>query len=177
MPYNDAVGVAKMDGKIYVATENSLFYLDVEEETLNRVSTVNGLSDVGIATIAKDPQKNILVVAYNSAKIDIIENNSIYSMLDIEMENIIGDKSINKIVFNENNAYLSCSFGIIELNTERKEIANTFYLNSNGNLAVNDLCFMGDSIYAATDIGLFKASMNDNLLDYQSGNRWLQIFQ
>ncbi len=172
LPYNDAIGVAKMDGKIYVATENSLFYLDVEEETLNRVSTVNGLSDVGISTMAKNPQKNTLVVAYNSAKIDIIENNSIYSMLDIEMENIVGDKSINKIVFNNNNAYLSCSFGIIELNTEKKEIANTFYLNSNGNLAVNDLCFIGDSIYAATDIGLFKASMNDNLLDYQS---WKQV--
>ena len=106
LPYNDAVGVAKMDGKIYVATENSLFYLDVEEETLNRLSTVNGLSDVGISTMAKNPQKNTLVVAYNSAKIDIIENNSIYSMLDIEMENIVGDKSINKIVFNNNNACL-----------------------------------------------------------------------
>ena len=27
---------------------------------------------------------------------------------------------------------------------------------------------MGDSIYAATNIGLFKANINDNLLDYQS---------
>ena len=122
--------------------------------------------------MAKDPQKNTLVVAYNSAKIDIIEDNSIYSMLEIERENIVGGKSINNITFNNNNAYLSCSFGIIELNTEKKEIANTFYLNANGNLGVNDLCFKGDSIYAATDIGLFKASMNDNLLDYQS---WQQL--
>ena len=38
-----------------------------------------------------------------------------------------------------------------------------FYLNANGNLGVNDLCFKGDSVYAATDIGLFKASMNDIL--------------
>ena len=168
LPYNNAISLAKMNGKIYVATENSLFYLDPEEQILNRLSTINGLSDVGVAAMAKNPLKNTLVVAYNSTKIDIIENNRIYSMLDVERENIVGGKSINNITFNNNYAYLSCSFGIIELNTEKKEIANTFYLNTNGNLGVNDLCFKGDSIYAATDIGLFKASMNDNLLDYNS---------
>ena len=168
LPYNNAISLAKMGGKIYVATENSLFYLDVEEQTLNRLSTINGLSDVGVAAMAKDPQKNTLIVAYNSTKVDIIRDNSIYSMLDIERENIVGGKSINNITFYNNTAYLSCSFGIIELNTEKREIANTFYLNANGNLGVNDLCFKGDSIYAATEIGLFRASMNDNLLDYQS---------
>ncbi|MDC3029776.1 hypothetical protein OA183_00095 [Flavobacteriales bacterium] len=168
LPYNNAISLAKMNGKIYVATENNLFYLDLEDQTLHRLSTINGLSDVGVAAMAKDPQRSTLVVAYNSAKIDIIEDNSIYSMLDVERENIVGEKSINNITFYNDNAYLSCSFGIIELNTRKKEIANTFYLNDNGNLNVNDLCFMGDSIYAATDIGLFKASINDNLLDYQT---------
>ena len=168
LPYNNAISLAKMNDKIYVATENNLFYLDLEQQVLNRLSTTNGLSDVGVAAMAKNPLKNTLVVAYNSAKIDIIEDNSIYSMLDVERENIVGGKSINNITFNNNNAYLSCSFGIIELNTEKKEIANTFYLNANGSLGVNDLCFKGDSIYAATEIGLFKANMNDNLLDYQS---------
>ena len=168
LPYNNAISLAKMNDKIYVATENNLFYLELEEQILKRLSTINGLSDVGVAAMAKDPLKNTLVVAYNSTKIDIIEDNSIYSMLDVERENIVGGKSINNITFNNNNAYLSCSFGIIELNTEKKEIANTFYLNANGSLGVNDLCFKDDSIYAATDIGLFKASINDNLLDYQS---------
>ena len=168
LPYNNAISLAKMDGKIYVATKNSLFYLDVEEQMLNRLSTINGLSDIGVAAMAKDPQKNILIVAYNSTKVDIIKDNRIYSILDIERENIVGGKSINNISFNNNKASLSCSFGIVELNTEKSEIANTFYLNANGNLGVNDLCFKEDSIYAATDIGLFRASMNDNLLDYQS---------
>ena len=101
--------------------------------------------------MAKDPHKNTLIVAYNSTKMDIIEDNSVYSMLDIESENIVGGKSINNIAFNNNTAYLSCSFGVVELNTEKKEIINTFYLNANRNLGVNDLCFKGDSIYAATD--------------------------
>ena len=106
LPYNNAIALAKMNGKIYVATANNLFYLDIEGQILNRLSTINGLSDVGVAAMAKDPLKNTLVVAYNSAKIDIIEDNSIYSMLDVERENIVGGKSINNITFNNNNAYI-----------------------------------------------------------------------
>ena len=45
-------------------------------------------------------------------------------MLDIEMENIIGDKSINKIVFNEKRLPIVFVRNI-ELNTE-KEIATHF---------------------------------------------------
>ena len=154
LPYNNAISLAKMNDRVYVATDNNLFYLNITEQTLNRLSTINGLCDVGVAAMAKDPQKNTLVVAYNSTKIDIIEDNSVYSILEVESENIVGGKSINNIAFNNNNAYLSCSFGIIEINAEKKEIINTFYLNANRNLGVNDLCFKGDSIYAATDIGL-----------------------
>jgi hypothetical protein len=128
---------------------------------------------VGISAMAKNPQTNTIVVAYNSTKIDIIDGNSIYSISDVERENIVGGKSINNITFNNEKAYLSCSFGIIELNTERKEIANTFYLNSDGNLNVNDVSFSNDSIFAATNEGLFTAKLNANLLDYQS---WQQKF-
>ena len=69
LPYNNAISLAKMNGRIYVATENSLFYLDTQDQLLGRLSTINGLSDVGVAAMAKDPEKNTIVVAYNSTKI------------------------------------------------------------------------------------------------------------
>tara|TARA_Y100001978_G_scaffold143970_1_gene129028 strand:+ start:327 stop:2618 length:2292 start_codon:yes stop_codon:yes gene_type:complete len=168
LPYNNAIGVAKMDGKIYVATDNSLFYLNEEDQSINRLSKINGLSDVGISVMAKDPNSNTIIVAYNSTKIDIVEKNNIHSILDLERENIVGGKTINNISFYNNNVYLSCSFGILELNVDNKEVANTYYLSVNGGLGVNDLCVLNDSIYAATDSGLLAASLNDNLLDYQS---------
>ena len=173
LPYNNAISLAKVDDRIYVATENNIFYLDIEEEILGRLNTTNGLSDVGISAMAKNPQTNAIVVAYNSTKIDVIDGNSIYSISDVERENIVGGKTINNITFKDDKAYLSCSFGIIELNTEREEIANTFYLNSDGNLNVNDVSFSDDSIFAATNEGLFTAKLDANLLDYQS---WQQEF-
>ena len=168
LPYNNSISLAKMNGKIYVATENNLFFWDESDEILGRLTKVNGLSDVGINAMEKDPQQDVLLVAYKSSKIDIIENNNIYSILDVERENIVGGKSINNITFNNKTAYLSTSFGIIEVNIKRKEIANTFYLNSNANLNVNDICFLGDSIFAATNLGLYRANLNDNLSDYRS---------
>ena len=100
LPYNNAISLAKVDDRIYVATENNIFYLDVEEQILGRLNTTNGLSDVGISAMAKNPQTNTIVVAYNSTKIDIIDGNSIYSISDVERENIVGGKSINNITFN-----------------------------------------------------------------------------
>ena len=79
-----AIGVAKMDGKTYVATENNLFYLNEEDQSINRLSKINGLSDVGISVMAKDPNSNRIVVAYNSTKIDIVERNNMHSILDLE---------------------------------------------------------------------------------------------
>ena len=57
LPYNNAISLAKMNGKIYVATENNLFYLDLEEQILNRLSTINGLSDVGVGCHGKRSSK------------------------------------------------------------------------------------------------------------------------
>ena len=108
LPFNDATSVANLGDKIYVATENSLFYLDIQDQMLNRLSTTSGLSDVGVATMAKAPQKNTLIVAYNSTKIDIIEDNRISSneqnddfstlaadFLDFSEDNPFGDPENN----------------------------------------------------------------------------------
>ena len=157
-----------MNEEIYVCTENNLFLLNKNDEFISRLTTTNGLSDVGVKCMKKDVESNTLVIAYKSCKIDIIKDNNIQSLLDIERENVVGGKSINNISFYSGKCYLSCSFGIIELDIEKFEVTNTFYLSSDGNISVNDISFLGDSIYAATDSGLFAAKSNDNLLDFRS---------
>jgi len=168
LPYNNAIALAEMNEQIYVCTENNLFLLNKNDEFISRLTTTNGLSDVGVNCMKKDLESNTLVIAYKSCKIDIIKDNNIQSLLDIERENIVGGKSINNISFYSGKCYLSCSFGIIELDIEKFEVTNTFYLSSDGNISVNDISFLGDSIYAATDSGLFAAKSNDNLLDFRS---------
>jgi len=172
LPYNNSISVVKMGDRIYTATENSLFFLEINEGTISRLNTTTGLSDAGISCMEKSPENDQIIVAYKSTVIDIINGDEIYSLSDIERENIIGEKKINAISFFDGKAYLSSSFGIIELDPIKKEISNTFYLNASSTLGVTDVVFKGDYIYAATDLGIFNANLSDNLSDY---NNWVLI--
>ncbi len=168
LPYNNSISVCKIDNRIYTATENSLFYVDTENKSIERLNKINGMSDVGISCMEKDPNNNIILVAYESAIIDILKDDSVFSIKDIERENIIGQKKINNITFYNNNAYLSCSFGVIELDVIKREILNTFYLSPMGNLNIIDVEFKNEIIYAATPQGIYLAEMNSNLSDFNS---------
>ena len=117
LPYESGQFVAKMDGKIYLATENSIFYYETNNLSINRLSKANGLSDVDISTMKKDPEQDLIIVAYENANIDIIRDDQIENVSDIKRASILGIKSINNITFFENDAYLSCSFGIVRLDT------------------------------------------------------------
>ena len=111
---------------------------------------------------------NHAIVGYLNGNIDLIEERLIYNIPHLKNENILGEKRINAVSFNKEFAYLSCAFGIVELGLNEKEINNTFLLNAAGNLGVNELVFYNDSLFAATDSGLYKASAADNLSDFHS---------
>ena len=57
LPYNNKISLAKMNGLIYIATENNLFFWDESDEILGRLTKVNGLSDVGINAMEKTLNK------------------------------------------------------------------------------------------------------------------------
>ncbi|MEE3037806.1 MAG: two-component regulator propeller domain-containing protein [Bacteroidota bacterium] len=167
LPYKNPISVAHADDKIYVACESSVFVYDTNNNLIERLSKVNGLSDVGISAMSYSEQTNSIVIGYKSAIIDIIQDNNIYTIIGVERENIIGLKRINAISFHDESAFLSCSFGIVEIDLTTYEIKNTVFLE--GGLGVNDICTLNDSIFAATNEGIYKACLQSNVLDY---NNW-----
>lgn len=167
LPYKNPISVVHADDKIYVACESSVFVYDTNNNLIERLSKVNGLSDVGISAMSYSEQTNSIVIGYKSAIIDIIQDNNIYTIIGVERENIIGLKRINAISFHDESAFLSCSFGIVEIDLTTYEIKNTVFLE--GGLGVNDICTLNDSIFAATNEGIYKACLQSNVLDY---NNW-----
>lgn len=167
LPYKNPISLIEVDDKIYVASESSIYIYDTKSTLLQRLSKVNGLSDVGITAMEFSEETNSIVVAYSSAVVDIIRGDNIYSLRGIERENIIGLKRINAISFYNKSAYLSCSFGIVEVDLENIEIRNTIYLSLDG--GINDVTTLHDTIYAATDVGVYKAYLGENILDF---NNW-----
>lgn len=169
LPYSKVIMVAETPTRLYAATPHGLFYYDYTDFTLNRLSKVNGLSDVGVAAISYNRAQNTLVVAYTNANVDLIRNDEIINIADIKRSNIPGNKTINKIKCVDDLAYLSCGFGVVVLDLKRKEVKETWLVGDLGSyVKVNDLEFFNQNVYLATDQGLMYADKSTpNLANYQ----------
>ena len=171
MPYQNVIDVELLGSKVYAATPYELFSYDKEDGALHILNKINGLSDIGIARIRCNEALNVLMVAYTNANIDIIDlDGEIYNMSDIKDKNILGNKTINDVVFDGKLAYVACGFGIVVFDLERREVKDTYYIGSNGDAVnVTDIAFYGDRIYASTDDGLYYADADGaNLANFAS---------
>ncbi len=172
LPYNKVIMVAETPNKIYAATPYSLFYKDLADNTLNRLTKVNGLSDVGVSAIAYNAAQKVLVVTYTNANIDLITDDGIINIADIKRSNIPGNKTIDKIKCDSNFAYLACGFGVVVLDLKRKEVKDTWLVGGLGTYKkINDIEFFNRKIYLATENGVMYADKSSsNLANYQVWN-------
>ncbi len=178
LPYLRGTKVAEAGSRIYCVADKGLFYYDKSTLELGRLSKVDGLSDNEIEQIGYDEKHQVLLIAYSNANVDLLySDGEIINVQDIKMANITGNsKSINAMLFYDRYAYLSCGFGIVVLDLEKKEIKETYFLGSTGtNPAVYDLTVDDQSIiYAVSDSGVYRASLsNPNLNNFAN---WTKIY-
>lgn len=167
LSYSNGLKVADSGSEIFCATEGGLFYFDTDDNSVNKVSN---LSDFGIETMAFSREKDLLVLAYSNSNIDIIRGGDVQNLSDIKRKNMTADKTIHNISFKDSEAFVSCGFGIVVLNLDRNEVKDTYIIGDDGlPLAVYDVDFYNNRIYAATEEGILWAPESGaNLLDYAS---------
>ena len=170
LPYQKVIGVQPVGNKIYAATQYELFYYDTEDNSINILNKINGLSDIGISTIGYNESQRKLFVAYTNANIDLIDiNGNIKNMTDIkDNKSIIGNKNINHIYFQDDLAYVSCGFGIVVFDLKKEEVKDTYYIGNQGDAVnVTDVAIYNGRIYACTNDGVYYASQDaQNLANY-----------
>lgn len=165
LSYYKTQKIAKVENRILVSAGSAMFFYDKDDNSMERFSKVNGLTDAGILTLAYDEESKCIVVGYENSNIDIIYNDKVYNIPDIKIRSIEGSKLINNIRFHNKKAYLSCGFGIVVLDLTRKEIYDTYYIGKNSaKINVNSVEIFNDTIYAATAQGLLRAPFNSNAL-------------
>lgn len=173
LPYREGTNVAVTPDGVYSATPYSLFFYDTEDNSIERYSKINGLSESFISTIRYNDYNNTLLIAYQNTDIDLITPDGIVNIPDIKIYSILGKKTINDIMFIDNLAYLSCGFGIVVLDMDRQEIYDTYYIGPEGKqLDVRSLCVSEDSFYAATEDGIYTAEReNPQLAFYENWSK------
>ncbi len=170
LAYSKAISVAQGQGKVYCATTGGLFVYTIGDNSMEHLSKVDGFSDVEASVVNFNKNNNKLLIAYKNSNIDILDNGSITNLADIKRKAIIGNKSINNIYFIGHSAYLSCAFGIVVIDMDKNEVKDTYYIGTNGKpINVRDIASDSNYIYAATDTGIYKASLNNpNLANYSA---------
>ena len=171
MPYQQVIDIEILGSKVYAATEYELFSYDRDDNSIAILNKINSLSDIGISTIRCNTSLNILMVAYTNANIDLVDlNGNVFNMSEIKDKTILGNKTINNMVFKDEFAYVACGFGIVVFDLKRQEVKDTYYIGPNGTAVnVTDIAFYDGKIYASTDQGLYYADASDsNLANYAS---------
>ena len=77
LPYSEFNQVEELGNFFYAASPYSLLEFDNSNNEITKLSTVNGLSEIGISCIAVNNSHQSLLIAYNSSNLDLIKNGEI----------------------------------------------------------------------------------------------------
>lgn len=167
--YNSVSQIAQSENKIYAVSEGALYSIDKEDGGLEFYSKLSGLNGANISRIEFDSQNKQLLIIYANGNIDILGNGGVTNIPDLFNKQMNSSKKVNQIQFHQNRAYLSCDFGILVLNLQKKEIADTYFIGPNATeVKVLNTAIHNGTIYALTPSVLFQASASQpNLVNYE----------
>lgn len=170
--YNNVNKVTDGGDFIYALSDGFLLSLNKEYESLDTYSKIQGMSDTKITDIAYGKNRNTLLITYSNCNIDLLKDGKFHNIPDLKRKSI-SDKRINSIAFHDNHAYLSCGFGIVTINLDKNEIADTYIIGKNGGyLNITATAIVNDSIFALTSDGIYCADIsNKNLANYENWAR------
>lgn len=173
--YSDVHHVTYLDGerKVYAATANGLFYIDEEDNSINRLTKVDGLSDAGISSLKADAAGSTLAIGYESGIIDFLKGNELTAFTDLAVASQLEDRTIYDVEFSTDRIYIATSIGVVVLSSEAKEIIESYVEigPAAATQPISDIAISADSIYLATPIGLLIAPLNP-ALNLQDFNNW-----
>lgn len=154
--------VVNAKGIAFVVADGHLFSYNPEDEHVKTYTKINGLNDSNISKIGYNNSEECLVIIYENANIDLYYNDDkIINIPNLNLSYNNLDKTINEIKMHENLAYVSTGFGFFTINTSKAEIKETAVFN----IPIRSLCVFNNDIYMASEKGIYKCSLNNNIQD------------
>ena len=131
LAYHDVQEIQSAGDDIFVLASNGLYQYNKNDQSIVTYDRVNGLSDTYITHIRWCPKAKRLVAVYQNSNIDLVEpNGNIINISDLYTKVMTGDKTVSSIRIDGVYAYLICGFGIVKVNVQRAEIAESYTPNN-----------------------------------------------
>lgn len=174
--YNNVKDFVKVNTTIYALVDNAVFTFDETTSETQKFSSIQGLSGETTSAIYYNDTYKRVVIGYENGLIEVIDDdNSITISSDLANFNQSGEKRVNHFAEFGNTLYIATPFAIVEYDIEKLEFGDTFFIgNASTALWINEITIANNTIYAATQDGVFSADITSNLLiDF---NNWQQLF-
>lgn len=172
--FNRLIGLTSAGQSIYAAARSAIFEFDPVTGESTPITKLTGLNDTGIKAISYNEANNTVIICYENGNIDLVRNNKIINFPDLLKASISGSKIINHIANQGDLAFLSADFGVMILDLKKLEVKDTYFeLGKTGNdLRINSSVILGDSLFLATEEGIMRGNLNDNLKDF---SQWVRF--
>ena len=171
--YNSIKDIEIGSDIIYAASENAIFTYDPYTNSIETITTIEGLSGDYITTIKYSENYNLLMIGYETGLMEVydLNTNTVLKVVDILNQITIppNNRRINDFYEFDNLVYISTNYGISIYDMQSLEFGDTYYIGFNGTQTrVHQITINNNEIYAATSDGLKKANLNNpNLIDFQ----------
>jgi streptogramin lyase len=130
MAYHDIQQICKADDYLFVLASNDLYQYNLNDQSITTYDKINGLSDSYLTHIAWNPQAKRLIAIYQNSNIDLIDTKgNITNISALYAKTMTEDKTIDSLTIEGPFAYLYARFGIVKVNMQRAEIADTYREN------------------------------------------------
>ncbi len=165
LPFKDIQIIQETPSKIYCAGLYGFFTYDKGDGSTVRCSPINGFGGYRVQAMDYDANLDILIIAYADSRIELVKGNTITRNDDIYNKTIVGEKTIHHINIVNGIAYISTSFGLLEFNLSKNEIRNSYLNIGPGGSVLNifSSCIQNDSLYIASNLGIYRGSTNPNV--------------
>jgi len=171
LPFKNINSITSNGNQIIAGTKGGVMYYNIDDGSIQRLTTVEGLSEITVNEILYIESKDVVAVAYNNLDIDLIQNGQIKNIPAILNSNIQGEKDIFHLYESNGLLYVSGTFGISVIDIDNRVVNETYTLNDGSeNVTVYEIAENGQIILAATDKGIFQADFNNP--DLFNFNNW-----
>ena len=180
-PLRATHSIAALESEILVASEYGLLRYDPVEKVMMAATAVDGISDVGLTSLAASPDGKTALIGYEDGGLDLWTENDTRRISDIPASGAYpGKSSISAVVFaTEHRAFAATGFGVVEINLAFGVIQGTYLLRSDGGTTpCYDLSVQGDSLFVASESGLWSVHLQDPLYlpaSWQKNAFWADV--
>jgi len=166
LPMTSVISIASTDNTILAGTDFGYFDYQPTSGAIITKTKSNGLSQVDLKLLSKDPNSNKILIAYKQSNLDLLDGDQVRNLPDLIISNTREDRSINHINWIGSDVYLSTNMGIVVVNTDRLEIKSTYRIGQEGkSIKVFETVLLNGVLYAATENGLLRANFTSTSLN------------